>query len=186
MGFLDTRTLSSSNEFRSVLLSMYIKAPESTTNYLSSGSVKNGAGRHQTSEGERNVDCPSFELENTFCHFPCVSAGASFLLEGFFFRSVLTFWSIKTTFMRYNSLGWTLSFPTFHVAQLRVGSQEFPSRKIDLAFGGSTSWNKQPNCLEFLNMATGPLPPVFFRFFCWADCQPLFGNSLNLHPDCVL
>ena len=36
VGFLDTRTVSSSAEFRSFLLSMCIETPESTTNYLSS------------------------------------------------------------------------------------------------------------------------------------------------------
>ena len=49
-GVLSSRTVSSS-----------IDAPESTTNYLSSGFVKDGAGRHQTSEGGKNV-ASSFSL----------------------------------------------------------------------------------------------------------------------------
>ena len=52
VGFLDTRTVSSSAEFRSLLLSMCIDALESTTNYFSSSSVEDGAGDNQTSESE--------------------------------------------------------------------------------------------------------------------------------------
>ena len=51
-GFLDTQTLSSSAEFRSLLLSMCIDALESSTNSLSSSSVEDGAGDNQTSESE--------------------------------------------------------------------------------------------------------------------------------------
>ena len=51
-GFLDTRKVSSSAEFRSFLLSMCIENPEFTTNYLSSGFVEDGAGKHRTAEGE--------------------------------------------------------------------------------------------------------------------------------------
>ena len=36
-----------------------------------------------------------------------------------------------------------------------------PFREIEMDFGGSGSWNTQPNCLEFFKMATEPLPPVF-------------------------
>ena len=40
--------------FKSFLLHMFMKAPESMTNSLSSGSIEDGAGRHKTSEGEEN------------------------------------------------------------------------------------------------------------------------------------
>ena len=44
------------------------------------------------------------------CHrFPCISAGASFLLQGFFRRSVLKFWNIRATLMRFR-LNNTLRF----------------------------------------------------------------------------
>ena len=55
VGFLDTRIVSSSTEFRSFLLRMCIEAPESTTNSPSSGVVKDGAGRHQSSESDKNA-----------------------------------------------------------------------------------------------------------------------------------
>ena len=54
VGFLDTRPVSNSGEFKSFWLSMYL-ALESTTNYLSSGFIVDGKGGHQTSEGEKIV-----------------------------------------------------------------------------------------------------------------------------------
>ena len=51
VGFLDTHTVSSSAEFRSFLLD----ALEPTTNFLFSCLIVDGVGRHQTSEGEKNV-----------------------------------------------------------------------------------------------------------------------------------
>ena len=44
-----------SAEFKSFLLIMCIDAPESTTNYLSSGLIVDGEGRHQFSEGEKKA-----------------------------------------------------------------------------------------------------------------------------------
>ena len=44
--------MSSSAQFRSLLLSMCIDAPESTTNVVSSGFVEDGAGNDHTSESE--------------------------------------------------------------------------------------------------------------------------------------
>ena len=60
VGFLDTRTVYSYAEFRSLLLSMCIDALELTINSLSCGSIQDGEGRHQTSEGEKNVAVCSF------------------------------------------------------------------------------------------------------------------------------
>ena len=113
----------SSAEFRSFLLSMCIEeAQESTTNDLSCGFVKDGAGKHQTSDGEKNAAL-SFSLSlcgYSFGHFPRDSADASILLQGFFLRSVFKCWSIGTTLVRIRmlkyTLGWTLSFPIFSVA----------------------------------------------------------------------
>ena len=53
VGFLDTRTVSSSAKFTSFLLSMCIETSESTTNYLSSGLVTSGAGRHKAFKREK-------------------------------------------------------------------------------------------------------------------------------------
>ena len=55
VGLLDVVTVSNSAEFKSFLLIMCIDAPESTTNSLSSGLIVDGEGRHQFSEGEKNV-----------------------------------------------------------------------------------------------------------------------------------
>ena len=53
VGHLEVVTVSKSVEFRSFLLVMCIDAPESTTNYLSSGLILNGEGRHHFSVGEK-------------------------------------------------------------------------------------------------------------------------------------
>ena len=113
-------TVSSSAEFRSSLLSMCIEAPASTTNSPSSGLVEDGAGGHQTSEGEKNVAL-SFSLSLwTLLHVPRVSAGASLLFQSLFLSPVLKFWSFGATLMRTSvlnhTLRWTLSFPSFHVS----------------------------------------------------------------------
>ena len=55
VGQHDFVKVSNSAEFKSFLLIMCIDAPEATTNSLSSGFIVDGAGRHQTSEGEKNV-----------------------------------------------------------------------------------------------------------------------------------
>ena len=67
-----------------------------------------------------------------------------------------------------------------------------PFRKIELNFGGSTSWITQPNCREFFSMATAPSSRSFFRLIagltgwpstCWCTKAHL---SPNLHSDCFL
>ena len=55
VGLLDVVTVSNSAEFKSFLLIMCIGGPESTTNYLSSGLIVDGADEHQFSEGEKNA-----------------------------------------------------------------------------------------------------------------------------------
>ena len=55
VGLLDVVTGSNSAEFKSFLLLTCIDAPESTTNSLSSSLRFDGEGRHQFSEGEKNV-----------------------------------------------------------------------------------------------------------------------------------
>ena len=58
---------------------MRIDDSESTTNSLSSGDTEDGAGRHQTSEGEKNVAlCFSLSL-HSFGQLPRISSGASLL-----------------------------------------------------------------------------------------------------------
>ena len=55
VGLFDVVKVSNSAEFNSILLIMCIDALESTTNSLSSGLRADGAGKHQFSEGEKNV-----------------------------------------------------------------------------------------------------------------------------------
>ena len=55
VGFLDTLRVPNSTAYRSSLFSMCIVALESTTKTLSSGFMDDGAGRHHTSEGGKNV-----------------------------------------------------------------------------------------------------------------------------------
>ena len=52
---------------KSFLLIMCIDSPESTTNSLSSGLIVDGEGRHQVSEGEKNVVLCFFSF--IFLHF---------------------------------------------------------------------------------------------------------------------
>ena len=51
----DFRDVSNSAEFRSFLLTMYMLAPESTTNSLSSGFIVGGAGKLHSLVGEKKV-----------------------------------------------------------------------------------------------------------------------------------
>ena len=98
---------SSSAEFRSFLLSMCIDALESTRNYLSSGFFDDAIFR-----------------ASLRAHL--------FLLQGFFLSSVLEFWSVSTTLVRFpllkNFSRWTLSFPIFTVCNV-------PFEKCTLRFG---------------------------------------------------
>ena len=65
---------------------MCIDAPESTTNYLSSGVFEDVAGNDQTSEREKNVLLSlSLSIRTFFRQIPCFSAG------GFFLCSILDF-----------------------------------------------------------------------------------------------
>ena len=74
VGLLDVVKISISAEFKSFLLIMCIDAQESTTNSLSSGLRFDGAGRHQFSEGEKNValSC-SFNFNTLLASFHAAS-----------------------------------------------------------------------------------------------------------------
>ena len=131
-----------------------------------------------------------FEPENTFCHFPRISASASFLLQGFFLRSVSKFRSIRTLHSWGSERDITPSDGPFlsHIFTRRnvpyenftvcFGPKVFMLlREIELDFDGSTSWNTQPNSFEFINKATKPLQPIFFIFFVGLTV------NLSLHED---
>ena len=65
-GRLDIRTVSNSARFPSFFASIFIDAQESMTSSLSSSLFLNGAGIHQSSEGEKNAEC-SAEGFRVFC-----------------------------------------------------------------------------------------------------------------------
>ena len=122
----------------------------------------------------------------SFCHFPRVSADASFLQQEFLSRSVFIFWSIETAVMRSSVLNHTLRrilcFPFFSLdvmylfenCTLHYAPKDFVSfRKIELDFSGSISWKTQTNYLEFFNMATESKTPICLGFFYDAHCHSL-------------
>ena len=89
-----------SAEFKSFLLIMCIDAPKSTTNSLSFGLIVDGEGRHQFSEGEKNVVlCISFSFRIHLAIFHAASR-ASLLLFRLFLRSILKIWSIGVALTR--------------------------------------------------------------------------------------
>ena len=78
---------------------MCIDAPESTTNYLSSGFTVDGEGRHQFSEGEKNVVlCFSFSFRIVLVIFH--AAGISLLPFRLFLRPILKLGGIGFALMR--------------------------------------------------------------------------------------
>ena len=178
---------------------MCIDAPECTTHFLYSGFVSNGARRHQTSVGEKKVGSSSFfELKDTFGQSPRISAGASLLSLRLFLRSILELWCARTTLTRIGRTfvrsdgPFSLRLITWHsvafanLARL-IGLMTFVLfRKIDEDFGGSTSWNSQPNCRVFFNIAIALLSPFFFGFLlgCSSTCRCVNAHlSPNLHTE---
>ena len=70
--------------------------------------VQDGARRHQTSEGERNVAL-SFSLSwKIVLPFHTRLCGRSFFLQNLYFSSVLKFRSTRTSLMRIRTLSHTL------------------------------------------------------------------------------
>ena len=81
---------------------VHIDATESTTNSLSSGLRVDGAGKHQFSEGEKNAALFfSFNFWNTFGQPPRCFTGTSLLPFRLFLRTILKFWSVGATLMRF-------------------------------------------------------------------------------------
>ena len=183
IGLLDVVTVSNSAEFESFLLIMCIDAPESTTNSLSSGLIVDGEGRHQFSEGEKNVVlCFSFSFRIHLAIFHAASrAYRSCLSVSSWDRSSnvgalgLRWWGSpgKSLHAMFFGLeGWRDATRRCVNWTHRIGFSKFELlRKIDEDFDGSTSWNTQPNCRVIFNMATALLSP-FYLNFCWAVHQP--------------
>ena len=69
----------------------------------------------------------------------------------------------------------------------RIGFRMFELfRKIDEDFGGSISWNTQPNCRVFFNIATAILSPFFLNllarlFVNLAVCVRTLISKFDIH-----
>ena len=80
---------------------MCMLAPESTTNSLSSGFITDGAGRHHSLEGEKEVAVSFFfELQDVLGQSPRVSAGTSLLSFNLLLSPTLILQSVGTALMR--------------------------------------------------------------------------------------
>ena len=101
VGFVDILMVSISAELRSFLLTICILAPESTTNYLSSGSFVDATGSTHSSAGEWNIALLLFfELVYVFGRVPCLASGASLLSFSLFLGLVNKNHSVETSLMR--------------------------------------------------------------------------------------
>ena len=105
VGFFDILMVSNSAELRSLLLSICILAPESTTNSLF---LRFHGGRSREYPFFRwREECSFvvlFELAYVFGKVPCLASGTSLLSFSLFLRSVLKFYSVRTSLMRYFDL----------------------------------------------------------------------------------
>ena len=119
---------------------MCIVAPESTTNSLPFGFVKDGAGGHQ----------PRASLRP---RRSCFKVSSSELSSNFGAKET----TLMTTSVLNHNLRRTLSFSNFVTwrdvpfgnCTVRFGAKFLcPSVKNELDFGGSMSRNTQPDCLE--------------------------------------
>ena len=157
---------------------MCIDAPKSTTNSLS---FRFGYGwRWETpnlGRWERGSFVLFFELQDTFRHSPRVSAGASLLSLRLFLRPILKIWSVWTALVRDF---WTGSHQAMDLLLSRMFAWrsvafENCTRRLGLKtcvffckigedFGGSMSWDTQPNCRASFNKATAHVSPFVFRF----------------------
>ena len=176
VGLLDVVKVSNSSEFKSFLLIMCIDAPESTTILFPKVLRFDGAGRHLFSEGEKKAALFfSFNFRIFLANFHAASrAHHSCHSVSFWDRSSnfgalgLRWWGsprkiIPSDGFRSRLLAWrTTAFVNW---THRIGfcmCELF--RKIDEDFGGSMSWNTQPNCRVLFSIATALLSP-FFRPF---------------------
>ena len=131
-GFLDIRRVSSSPEL-SPFCSACASIPWNLPQILSSGFFEEGASITQASVGENVALSSFFELIDMFRHIPCFSSCASSLLQRFLKCSILKFWSprnsLQFTFL-HDSLRWTLSLPSFCVAQCSLGELRYDTIPI--------------------------------------------------------
>ena len=137
--------------------------------------------------------CPFFGLVGLFRHVPRIFVGASFLLQGFFLRSVLKFRSIGATLMRIRTLNLQFgmdSFPNFHVACCTFS--EFHVALRILCPCGRSTWISADPCPGIRNLFAlissvrqQSLHHHFSSASCWADCQPLCAWTCTFQQICI-
>ena len=153
--------------------------PESTTNSLSSGFVEDGAGRHQTSEGEKNAALSFSSSLWILLTISRASLRHIVLVARFlpvFYPRTLEHKNdarVVRTSEQHPGDGHFLSrfflrgvAFLFEKCTLRFGPEDFVLfRKIDLDCGGRKSWITQPICFWFFNKATDPFSTTFLWLF---------------------
>ena len=158
------------------LLIMCIDAPESTTNSLSSGLIVDGAGRHLFSEGEENaVWSFSFNFMIFLANFHAASRAhrSCHSVSSWDRSSNFGATLMRITWANYSKRWFLSRMLAWRNTALvnwthRIGFSMFELfRKIDEDFGGSISWNTQPNCRVFFNIATAILSPFVLRLLAW-------------------
>ena len=121
-------------------------------------------------------ECCSFMLlyfQHTFDQLPRCFAGTLLLPLCLLLRPILKSWSVGATLMKFTwpSEGfWSRmsawSATAFVNFTRRIGFRMSELvRKIDEDFGGSISWNTQPNCRVIFNIATALLSSFFLDLF---------------------
>ena len=153
-----------------------LDAPESTTNSRSSG-LRFDAGRHLFFEGEKNAALFfSFNFRILLATFhaasrapcSCHSVSSWDRSSNFEALGLRCWWGSPGQI--YTSEGFWSRMLARHTTAFvnrthRIGFRMFELfRKIDEDFGGSISWNTQPNCRVLFNIATALLSPFFGPF----------------------
>ena len=148
-----------------------------------------GEGKHQFSESEKNVVLCfffNFKIHLAFFHAAsrayrsclsvscwdrCSNFGALEDHLGKLFQAMF-FWSRMLAWRNTALANWTR----------RIGFNMFELfRKIVVDFGGSISWNTQPNCRVFFKKATAILSPFFLDFLLGCSRQPI-GVRKRIYP----
>ena len=173
VGLHDFVKVSNSAESKSLLLIMCIDAPESTTNSRSSSLSVDGAGRHLFSESEKNaVLSLSFNFRMLLANFHAASRAhrschsvSSWDRAPNFGALGLRWWGSPGQIIPSDGF-WSrmLAWRTTAFVNLthRIGFRTFELfRKVDEDFGGSISWDTQPNCRVPFSLATALLSPFF-------------------------
>ena len=198
--FFDILTVSNSAELKSFLQTTFIPAPESTTNFLSSGSFVHAASSTHSSESEQNVALSfSSSLYLFLARFHDLPRAHRCCLAVSSWRSVLNFHSVGTSLMRNFDLNftkrWTFIFSDVCLTQcsLResyssklVPTLFVPFREIAADSGGSVSCDTQLNCRTLFTTATALLSSSFFGFLFGCSSTFQCGNehsAPNLQPE---